>query len=197
MVHLARRGRLLRVGRWLRRRDIRWNWWRKILWNTGRSAGRQRTDVSARRRIALHQLDHYQSPARMAGQVLPKPTRETLSSRKSTPNVTSIAGPNELAGAAAFALARSRTAADHSHCLANSQTPRKIRMSGQKRSRPNSKSPGSVHRKSTPRPIRRWQLRQEPGAFEFLAGAKGLCQADMGQGQGSPAGLPWRCEPSQ
>src|SRR6202035_2390720 len=53
MVHLARRGCLIRVRRRLRGSDIRWNTRR----SRGRRAWRQGTNVSAGGSIALHQLD--------------------------------------------------------------------------------------------------------------------------------------------
>src|ERR1700688_4069352 len=52
LIHLRARRRLLRIRRCLWRRDGRWNGRR----NTGRSARRQASDMSAQRSIALHQL---------------------------------------------------------------------------------------------------------------------------------------------
>src|SRR6202043_2016170 len=66
--------------------------------------------------------------SRMAGQVLPKPTRETLSSRKSTPNVTSIAGPMSLRVRQCSHWHPTRVPPISPHCLAKSHTPRKIRI---------------------------------------------------------------------
>ena len=92
--------------------------------------------------------------SKMAGQVLPKPTRETLSSRNSTPRVISIAGPMSLRVRQCSHWHPTRVPPIRPHCLAKSHTPRKIRMSGQKRSRPNSNNPAVCNRKSTPKPIR-------------------------------------------
>src|ERR1700691_2193781 len=57
MVHLARRGRLIRILRcW--RRDRRWNRRHSIRWNTGRRDRRPQANVSVVGGIALHQLDY-------------------------------------------------------------------------------------------------------------------------------------------
>jgi len=183
MVHLARRGRLLRVGRWLRRRDIRWNWWRKILWNTGAEC----REAEGRRVRSTKNLPciSLTTPitSRMAGQVLPKPTRETLSSRKKHAQCNQHCWTHELAGAAALALARSRTAADQSPLLGKEPDTEKDQDERPETIETELKESGSVQQEEHTPGQSEWQLRQDLGAFEFLAGAKGLCQAEWVRGR--------------
>src|SRR5579864_9419948 len=107
MVHLARRGRLLRIGRRRRRRDIGWN----ARGNIRRSARGQASNMSAQRSIALHQLDdsyHQQN----GGPGSAKAHARNAVQQEKYAQSDEHCRAHELAGAAVFTLASRGCTAD-------------------------------------------------------------------------------------
>src|SRR3984885_342012 len=183
MVHLTRGGRLVRIRRSLRWRNIRWNVRRKvgrgIRWNGRRYAGwnAQRPDMSAGGSIALHQLHHSNDQQDGRPSSVKSHARNAIEQEKYSQS-NQHCRTHELASAAVFALAAHRSPPDQAPVFGEQPYAEEDQNEGPETFQTKLKEARSVQEEKHPQANENGSSRGNLGSFEFLAGAKGLRQAE-------------------
>src|ERR1700733_10442939 len=161
--------------RW--RRNNRWNRRRSIRWNTGRRDRRPQANVSVVGGIALHQLD-YSNHQQYGGPRSAKADAGNAVEQEKYAQGNQHCQPHDLAGAAVFALAPDRTAADQAPLFGEEPHPEKDQDEWPKAVQSELEQAGGMQQKDYAQSDENGRSGGNLGAFEFLAGAEGLCQAE-------------------